>query len=157
MRKKLIIFLIVTFSVTAFAKSEINCIWIKHVNNSYSCVMLDTNPQFTFDGESIVVDSKSYKIDDIVSYRFGNTEEAAVNDIMDDDFHIVFNDNEIEVHNCKCDTTDAVFNIFDTKGNAIKSFAYRKTHQPVILNIADLTPGLYFLGVSGTTFKFIKK
>lgn len=156
-RRIIIGFIIIYFSASAFAKTEIDCIWIKHTNNSYSCVLLDANPQFTFDGESIVVDSKSYKIDDIVSYQFGHSKDASVFDIADDSFHIVFNDNEIEIHNCKWDKANAVFYIFDPNGKAIKSFTQQKTDKPVILNIADLTPGIYLLNASGTTFRFFKK
>ncbi len=157
MRIYFISFLIITFSVTAFAKSEINCIWLKHADNSLSCVMLEEKPQIHFEGESIVIDSKSYLIDDIVSYSFGNSEESSVNNIYGDAPYVVFKDNEIVIYRNTGNMIDSKCSIYDTKGTQIKTFKVDNACQPTRIDITDLTAGVYLLSFQRSTLKFIKK
>lgn len=155
--RAILIILTIFFPATVFAGSDINCIWLKHTDNSCSCIMIEENPQFIFEGESIIVDSKSYKIDDILSYRFGNSKDASADNIMDGDSYIMFKNNEIEIHCNQVLDDDVECTIFDTNGIIIKQFRKATTAEPIILDISDLTAGVYFLHFQHSTYKFVKK
>ena len=141
----------------AYAESEIDCIWIKHANNTYSCVLLESNPQIEFEDESLKIDSKSYLIEDIVSYRFGNSREASLSETLSDDLHIVFKDNVIEIYNGNGNLKNSNCAIYDNGGIALKNVPVRNSASPILIDVSDLSAGIYFLEISGTTFKFLKK
>jgi len=141
----------------AHAEAEIDCIWIKHSNNTYSCVLLESNPQITFEDESVTIDSKSYLIEDIVSYRFVNSKEASVSETLSDDFHIVFKDSLIEIYTGQGKFENFHCAVYDTNGITLKQVLVNNPSSPISIEVNDLSAGVYLLDVSGTTYKFFKK
>lgn len=158
MINRLISFFIFVFSITAFAQTDIDCIWIKHTDNSLSCIKLDEKPQISFVGESIIIDSKSYQIADIVSYRFGNSKESSLDINSSGNVPcVVFRDKEIEIYLDTVFDSDFKGSIYDTRGIEVKSFKSDRDSRTVWIDIADLTSGVYFLSFQHSTLKFVKK
>lgn len=145
----------ITLFVSAYAETGNDCIWIKHINGTYSCVMLDTNPQFVFDGDVVTIDSKKFRVDDILSYRFGNSDVTSNIDMESDENYIVFNDEFIEIKNMKNGIRD--IKIFDSEGKLVKNIESNDATNDIRIGIGDLNGGIYLLNVSGATFKFFKR
>lgn len=157
--KHIIITLLTFFTLhgAASAATDVNCIWIKHSNNSTSCIMLDSKPQITFEGNSVIIDSKSYHIDDIVSYRFGKTDESSVDNITADGRYFVFHDDVIEIKGFDSNGSDVTVQLFDSKGVMIQSTTHTVKSRQLRLDVKDLGAGVYLLTVDGSTFKFAKR
>ena len=47
--------------------------------------------------------------------------------------------------------------IYDNGGIALKNVPVRNSASPILIDVSDLSSGIYFLEISGTTFKFLKK
>ena len=136
----------------SFAEDAPNCIWLKHSNNTESCVLLESSPQIFFSGESVNIGTRSYSLDDIVSYRFGSVDESSADAIAADGNYFVFGDNIIEINGQREFTG---VNVYDTKGVSVKKVEIPSGATAATVDISGLSAGVYFLSVSDSSIKFI--
>lgn len=144
----------VTHMMAAEAHDSPDCIWLKHTSGSMSCVTLESNPQIEFSGDQVIVGSRSFLLDDIVSYRFGSVDESSVDAIKGENNLVLFMENVIEVYG---NGIPADVKLYNSQGVGLPLNISAKEGGKLSIDISSLYADVYILTIGDESFKFVKR
>ena len=137
--------------------SSDDCMYINSAGEENMKLWINSNPIITYNGGKIQLKTssflKDYELSNSIKILFDDSMQSSINNIINDNYAIVYKGGEISITDIK-DTT--VVSLFKSSGEIIQS---QKTNKGAVkINISNLKSGdIYILKIGNNAFKFIKK